>query len=90
MIKLPLDEIICGDATSILSGFSDNSIDLVITSPPYFQQRKYAGGEIGGERYVEGYIEALLDVFHEVVRVLSLRGVLSSILEINIKIVAFS
>ena len=74
MKKLPVDEIICGDATSILQGIPEDSIDFVITSPPYFQQRKYAGGEIGGERYVESYIEALLDVFHEVVRVLRHEG----------------
>jgi len=30
------DKIICGDALKILSDFNDNSIDLVLTDPPYF------------------------------------------------------
>lgn len=41
--KLPLNKIICGDAVGELKKFPDNSIDLVVTSPPYDGIRKYNG-----------------------------------------------
>jgi site-specific DNA-methyltransferase (adenine-specific) len=72
--NLPINEIICGDAADVLKSFPSNSINLVITSPPYFQQRKYGGGEIGSERYIDGYIDALMEVFHELVRLLKEDG----------------
>jgi site-specific DNA-methyltransferase (adenine-specific) len=50
----------------------DNSINLIITSPPYFQQRDYGEyeNEIGNEKEVDDYIDNLLKLFHECVRVL--------------------
>ena len=36
------NEIIFGDILEVLSTFSDESIDLVITSPPYFNLRSYS------------------------------------------------
>jgi len=36
-----VDRIICGDCTEIMKGISDNSIDLVVTSPPYDNIRTY-------------------------------------------------
>lgn len=68
-MDIPIDRIICGDSASVLKQFPDKSVNLVITSPPYFQQREYAGGEIGGENKVDGYIEAIMEVFHECVRI---------------------
>ena len=41
--KLPLNKIICGDAIEIMKGFPSNSIDMVITSPPYDAIRDYKG-----------------------------------------------
>ncbi len=41
--KLPLNKVICGDAVQELRKFSDETIDLVITSPPYDNIRKYNG-----------------------------------------------
>jgi len=40
---LPINKIICGDAVEELKKFPDNSIDLVVTSPPYDKIRKYNG-----------------------------------------------
>jgi len=34
-MKLPLNQILCGDCAELLQGFPDNSIDLVVTDPPY-------------------------------------------------------
>jgi site-specific DNA-methyltransferase (adenine-specific) len=41
--NLPKNKIICGDAVSVLKKFPNNSIDLVVTSPPYDGIRKYNG-----------------------------------------------
>lgn len=40
---LPLNQIICGDAIEIMSGFPAHSIDIVVTSPPYDGIRDYKG-----------------------------------------------
>ena len=41
--KLPLNQIIHGNATEELKKMPDNSIDLVVTSPPYDNIRDYKG-----------------------------------------------
>lgn len=41
--KLPLNKIICGDAVEIMKGIPSNSIDIVVTSPPYDAVRDYKG-----------------------------------------------
>jgi len=40
---LPVNQIICGDAVAILKTFPSNSVDLVVTSPPYDHIRDYHG-----------------------------------------------
>ncbi|MEW6558272.1 MAG: site-specific DNA-methyltransferase [Elusimicrobiota bacterium] len=65
-----LDNIIEGDSLTVLRSIPDNAINLVITSPPYFKQRDYGKG-IGNEKNVEEYIENLLKVFFECIRVLT-------------------
>lgn len=65
------DEIIAGDSLKILKGMGSDSVDLVITSPPYFQQRDYGNGNtgIGNENNENEYLDNLLDIFFESVRV---------------------
>lgn len=65
------DEIIAGDSLKILKGMGSDSVDLVITSPPYFQQRDYGNGNtgIGNENNKNEYLDNLLDIFFESVRV---------------------
>ena len=63
------DSIICGDAAARLAGMPESSVDLVVTSPPYYRQRSYAEGETGQEGTVEGYVDAVMAVFRECVRV---------------------
>jgi len=41
MIDDFLDKIICGDAIDVLKQIPDNSIDVIITSPPYWKLRDY-------------------------------------------------
>lgn len=46
-------KIIYGDCKEILKSIDDNSIDLIITSPPYANPRKYLYGGIKSENYLE-------------------------------------
>lgn len=68
-----LDNIIHGDNLDILKSIPNNKINLIITSPPYFKQRDYGGG-IGNEKTAEEYINNLLAVFSECVRILKSDG----------------
>jgi site-specific DNA-methyltransferase (adenine-specific) len=67
--KEQLNKIYCGNCNDVLQTLPDNSIDLIITSPPYFQQRDYGGGGIGNETKVEEYIDSLIEIFRQCVRV---------------------
>lgn len=51
---------------------SSNSINTVITSPPYFNQRSYAGkdNQVGDEEDVEEYIENIAEVSNNIWNVL--------------------
>lgn len=72
-----MNKIICGDSLDELERIEADSIDLIITSPPYFKQRKYTEGdirEIGNEIGVGMYQQILLGVFNECVRVLKPTG----------------
>ena len=69
-----LDTIQCGDNNTLIRKLPDKSIDLIITSPPYFQQREYGGGSLGSESDVNHYIDALLDLLKEEKRVLKPSG----------------
>jgi site-specific DNA-methyltransferase (cytosine-N4-specific) len=58
----------------------DASVDLIVTSPPYWGQRSYADGgehyaaQIGDEPSAADYIDALIDCTREWVRVLKPSG----------------
>jgi len=53
-----------GDAARVACRFAPNSVQMVVTSPPYYQQRNYeAKGQIGQEQTPEEYIERLVKVF---------------------------
>jgi site-specific DNA-methyltransferase (adenine-specific) len=40
---IPTNQIICGESSSVLSGFPAECIDLTVTSPPYDNLRTYKG-----------------------------------------------
>ena len=53
----------------------DNSINMILTSPPYFSQRDYGSkGQIGLESTIDNYIKNMMRVFDECYRVLSNQG----------------
>jgi site-specific DNA-methyltransferase (adenine-specific) len=68
-------KIICGDTLKILRTLPDESVDCVITSPPYWALRNYnVEGQIGLEPTIEEYLEKLANVFREIYRVLKPEG----------------
>jgi DNA modification methylase len=70
-----INKIICGDVLDVLKKLSDESIDCVVTSPPYWALRDYGvKGQIGMESSIEEYLEKLLNVFDEIKRVLKPSG----------------
>ena len=74
-LEKQLSKIICGDALEVLKKLPDESIDCVVTSPPYWALRDYrVKGQIGLESSVEEYLEKLMNVFAEIRRVLKPKG----------------
>ncbi|MEM3714634.1 MAG: DNA methyltransferase [Candidatus Micrarchaeaceae archaeon] len=71
-----MNKILCGDSLDLIKNIPDESVDLIITSPPYFQQRKYTKNEkeIGSEKKLSDYIGKLSLLFHECVRVTKKTG----------------
>lgn len=72
---MELDKIYLGDSLTILNGFKDESIDMIITSPPYWALRDYGeDGQLGLEKTFNDYINRLCDIFDECRRVLKNEG----------------
>lgn len=72
-----MNKILCGDALEQLKAIPSESVDMCVTSPPYYALRDYGvDGQIGLEETPEAYIQKLVDVFHEVKRVLKADGTL--------------
>jgi len=68
-------QIICGDALSVLRELPPESVDCVVTSPPYWSLRDYGvEGQLGLEDSLDQYLTKLLAVFDEVRRVLKEKG----------------
>ena len=68
-------KIINGDSLKILKTLDTESIDCIVTSPPYWQLRDYnISGQIGLEENVEEYIEKLMLIMDELYRVLKKSG----------------
>ena len=80
---LERNKIICADVREGLKLLPDNSIQCVITSPPYFGLRSYLPGdspdkplEIGLEKTLDEYVQNMVEIFREVRRVLRSDGCL--------------
>jgi DNA modification methylase len=70
--------VVRGDARRI--PLADNSVDLIVTSPPYWALRSYSdggehyAGQIGDEPTIAEFVDALLDATRESMRVLKPHG----------------
>lgn len=70
-------KVVVGDCLKSIAGMASESVNLCVTSPPYFGLRDYGvEGQIGLEDRAPSYVKGLVDVFSEVKRVLRGDGVL--------------
>ena len=64
-----------GDNIFHLTNIPDNSVDMCVTSPPYYNLRDYKNsGQIGAENTVKDFVENLCKVFDEIKRILKPTG----------------
>lgn len=69
------NKIICGDTLTELKKIPNESIDCIITSPPYYAKRDYGvKGQIGLEKTIDIYLKKILAVIQELKRVLKKEG----------------
>ncbi|MDD2480309.1 MAG: DNA methyltransferase, partial [Victivallaceae bacterium] len=80
MIEVTTD-VYLGDCKKQLQLFSENSVDLIVTSPPYADQRKSTYGGIHPDKYVEWF----LPISKQLLRVLKPSG--TFVLNIKEKVV---
>ena len=70
-----LNTIINGDTLEVLKKIPNDSIDMCITSPPYWGLRDYGEErQIGIEENFNLYLDKLIEIFDEVKRVLKPKG----------------
>lgn len=67
-------EFFCGDAAKVLRSLDAGTVDMCITSPPYWGQREYDSHGIGLEHDFKTYISNLCEIMVEVKRVLKPQG----------------
>ena len=72
-------DLYLGDCKEVLKKIESNSVDLIVTSPPYADQRKGTYGGIHPDQYVEWF----LPISEQLLRVLSPTG--TFILNIKMK-----
>lgn len=74
-MELNLDYIYNGDALEILKQLPSESIDMCITSPPYWNMRDYGvDGQLGNEKTFEEYLDKLQKIFNEIYRIIKKKG----------------
>ncbi|WP_375431018.1 DNA-methyltransferase [uncultured Friedmanniella sp.] len=75
MTDAPRSKVLIGDARETVQSLADASIDMVLTSPPYFRLRNYrVSGQLGAEDHVDDWVTQLRAVAAEVARVLTPSG----------------
>lgn len=72
----PRNMVLCGDAFEVLQTLAPESVDAVVTSPPYVGLRSYAAGvqELGREAHVDDWVAGVRAVCRELSRVLKPAG----------------
>lgn len=66
-------KLLAGDAAEIMAGWPDGSVDLVITSPPYWTAVEYDGQTADWPTY-EAYLDDMMKVWTQCARVLRPNG----------------
>ena len=63
-------QFLIGDCRAVLRAMQAESVDCVVTSPPYWGLRDYGvDGQIGLERTLGEHIEIMVEIFREIRRV---------------------
>jgi DNA modification methylase len=70
----PRFEVHCGDAIAVLRTLPSESVDMCVTSPPYWGHREYDTSGVGQEPTFAAYITNLTAIIAEVRRVLKPQG----------------
>ena len=71
------NKIICGDSLEVLKTLPADSVDCIITSPPYYGLRDYGvEGQIGLEKTLAEYLDRMLTIPAECKRILKPVGVM--------------
>jgi len=74
---MKLNYIYNDHALNVLKSFPDESIDCIITSPPYYKLRDYkVKNQIGQEKSLKQYINNLLEITAELKRILKPTGIM--------------
>jgi len=75
--ELKLNHIYQGNSLDVLKTLPDESINCIVTSPPYWKLRRYTNNpkEIGIEKTFYEYIDNLILIFDEIKRILKNDGV---------------
>lgn len=74
---MAFSSVVCGDVVKMLREMEDGQVRCCVTSPPYWGLRDYgADGQLGLEPTPEDYVAKLVQVLHEVRRVLADDGTL--------------
>jgi len=72
-----VNRLIVGDAATVLSALPNNSVDFVVTSPPYWTAVEYETATLESSSDYEVYIGALMNVWLECFRILRPNGKLA-------------
>ncbi len=73
----PNVQVLLGDCRTVLPTLASESVQCCVTSPPYWCLRDYGvEGQLGLEPTPELYVQQLIEIFHEVRRVLKNDGTL--------------
>jgi site-specific DNA-methyltransferase (adenine-specific) len=71
------NRVVCGDAEAVLRRLPAECAQLIVTSPPYYQQRDYKHpDQVGFEASAEDYVQRLIRIFREARRTLHRGGTL--------------
>src|SRR5208337_3770121 len=65
--KTTYGKAFCGDTLNLIKNIPDNSIDLIVTSPPYGLRKKKEYGNADPEAYVRWFLPFATE-FHRVLK----------------------
>lgn len=67
VLETGLGEITCGDSLEVLGGYGDDSVDCIMTSPPFGLVRKKEYGNVDADQYLDWFKQFAAE-FHRVLK----------------------